>query len=142
MGAAGDGREETPSQLYARIRAEMIDAERARVLLVRSTGTVPSEVVSQVLGMLDIEESMLDAGSEAPPRVRIGSLALTGGRQCDDLQDFPAIETAADPACATCLVDGTRWVSLRECLTAATSAAATPPSASTRAPTSTRTSTG
>ncbi len=108
--------EETPSQLYARIRREMIDAERARVLTVRSTGTIPSEVVSQVLGMLDIEESMLDAGSEAPERVRIGSLAFTGGRQCDDLQDFPAVETAADPACATCLAEGTRWVSLRQCL--------------------------
>lgn len=108
--------EETPSQLYARIRREMIDAERAKVLLVRSKGKVPSEVVSQVLGLLDIEESMLDAGSEAPERIRIGSLAFTGGRQCDDLEAFPAIETVADPACATCLADGTRWVSLRQCL--------------------------
>ncbi len=40
--------------------------------------------------MLDIEESMLDAASEAPVRTRIGSLAFTGGRQCDDLEAFPA----------------------------------------------------
>ena len=108
--------EETPSQLYARIRQEMIDAERAKVLLVRSKGHVPSEVVRQVLGLLDIEESMLDAGSEAPERIRIGSLAFTAGRQCDDLEAFPAVDTVADPACATCLADGTRWVSLRQCL--------------------------
>ena len=94
----------------------MIDAERAKVLLVRSKGHIPSEVVSQVLGLLDIEESMLDAGSEAPERIRIGSLAFTAGRQCDDLEAFPAIDTVADPVCAPCLADGTPWVSLRQCL--------------------------
>ena len=26
------------------------------------------------------------------------------------------IETVADPVCATCIADGTRWVSLRQCL--------------------------
>lgn len=108
--------EETPSQLYARIRREMIDAERAKVLQVRSKGKVPSEVVSQVLGMLDIEESMLDAGGQVPQRTRVGSIAFTGGRQCDDLAAHPAVETVADPACAACLADGTRWVSLRQCL--------------------------
>ncbi|RYC11001.1 Na+/H+ antiporter [Nocardioides zhouii] len=108
--------QETPSQLYARIRQEMIDAERAKVLLVRGKGHVPSEVVSQVLGLLDIEESMLDAGSEAPERIRIGSLAFTAGRQCDDLEAYPAIDTVDDPACTPCLADGTPWVSLRQCL--------------------------
>ncbi|HEV2797182.1 MAG TPA: Na+/H+ antiporter [Nocardioides sp.] len=108
---------ETPSQLYARIRSEMIDAERAKVLLVRSKGKIPSDVVSGVLALLDIEESMLDfAAAEAPERTRIGSLALTGGRQCDDLDAFPAVDTRPDPVCAPCLADGTRWVSLRQCL--------------------------
>ncbi|WP_307813775.1 Na+/H+ antiporter [Nocardioides baculatus] len=107
---------ETPSQLYARIRGAMIEAERAKVLLVRSKGKIPSDVVSGVLAMLDIEESMLDAAAEAPERTRIGSLAFTGGRQCDDLDAFPAVDTVADPACATCLADGTPWVSLRQCL--------------------------
>ncbi|MDZ5661305.1 Na+/H+ antiporter [Nocardioides sp. S-58] len=108
--------EETPSELYARIRGEMIEAERAKVLKVRSNGKVPSEVVSQVLGMLDIEESMLDAGSAARAGVRTGSLAFTGGRQCDDLVEHPVVETAPDPGCEECLADGTRWVSLRQCL--------------------------
>jgi Na+/H+ antiporter len=108
---------ETPSQLYARIRGEMIEAERAKVLLVRSKGNIPSDVVSGVLAMLDIEESMLDAAAEAPVRTRIGSIAFTGGRQCDDLDAFPAVDTVPDPVCATCLADGTPWVSLRQCLT-------------------------
>ncbi len=107
---------ETPSQLYARIRGEMIEAERAKVLLVRSNGNIPSDVVSGVLALLDLEESMLDAAAEAPERTRIGSLTFTGGRQCDDLDAFPAIDTVADPACLICLADGTPWVSLRQCL--------------------------
>jgi len=111
--------EETPSELYARVREEMIHAERARVLEIRSEGKVPSEVVSQVLGLLDIEESMLDAGSEAREGVRNGTVALTAGRECDDLAAHPAVEAvdADDPrVCAVCVEDGTRWVSLRQCL--------------------------
>ena len=38
----------------------MIDAERGRVLTARNTGTVPHEVVVQVLAILDVEESILD----------------------------------------------------------------------------------
>jgi hypothetical protein len=109
--------EETPSELYARIRGEMIDAERAKVLKVRSEGRVASDVVRQVLGLLDIEESMLDAGTSAREGVRDGTLAFTAGIVCEDLETHPAVETVADPACATCLAVGTPWVSLRQCLT-------------------------
>ncbi len=109
--------EETPSELYARIRREMIDAERARVLEVRSGGHLPSEVVRQVLGMLDIEESMLDAGSSVREKVRSAVTGISGPEECMDLQKHPATDTVADPACETCLAEGTRWVSLRQCLT-------------------------
>lgn len=108
--------QETPSELYARIRGEMIEAERAKVLLVRSKGKLPSEVVSQVLGMLDIEESMLDAGTDARESVRTGTLVFSAGRQCEDLETHPAVDTESGPGCAECLADGTRWVSLRQCL--------------------------
>ncbi|CUR58604.1 Sodium/proton antiporter, CPA1 family [metagenome] len=107
--------QETPSELYARIRGEMIDAERAKVLLVRSKGKLPSEVVSQVLGMLDIEESMLDAGNDARESVRTGTLVFSAGRQCEDLDSHPAVDTERG-GCAACLADGIRWVSLRQCL--------------------------
>ena len=118
---------------------EMIEAERAKVLLVRSKGKVPSEVVSQVLGMLDIEESMLDAGSAARDGVRSGSRStFAGGRTCDDLDAHPAVETVGEPACAD--LPGRRHplgVAAPVPRRAATSAAATPPSASTPPPTST-----
>ena len=52
--------DETPSEAYARLRLEMLQAERQKVLHVRSTGTIPHEVVEDVLAALDIEESMLD----------------------------------------------------------------------------------
>ena len=115
LGTTAD--EETPSELYARIRREMIAAERARVLEVRRGGQVPSEVVRQVLGMLDIEESMLDAGTEARDEVRIAGSGFAIGEECADLAQHPAVETRQDAACEECLRDGTRWVSLRQCLT-------------------------
>ena len=49
---------------------EMIDVERGRVLEIRSTGTVPHEVIDEVLSMLDVEESMLDHSSAERERVR------------------------------------------------------------------------
>ena len=52
--------QETPSELYSRVRRAMIDAERRRVLEIRDAGKVPSDVVAEVLTMLDVEESMLE----------------------------------------------------------------------------------
>lgn len=52
---------ESTSRTAAEIRLRMIDAERMRVLEVRKDGTVPSHVVREVLGILDVEESMLAA---------------------------------------------------------------------------------
>ncbi len=107
--------EETPSALYARVRLEMIEAERTTVLEERSKGDLPSEVVRQVLGMLDVEESMLDIGVAAGEEVRSSSLTLLG-TECVDLSAHPAVETVADASCARCVADGLRWVSLRQCL--------------------------
>lgn len=107
---------ESPSDLYARARLSMIEAERDRVLTIRGQGTVPSEVVGQVLGMLDVEESMLDAGSEsgAPLRESAGSFSV--GRECADLAECPPVATATGPVCERCLAEGTRAVALRQCL--------------------------
>lgn len=107
--------EEPPSQTYARVRREMIHAERVRVLEVRSGGQVPSEVISQVLGMLDVEESMLDAGTAAVEHVRTASVQLEG-LECVDLVEHPVVDTAHDPLCEGCVADGSRWVALRQCL--------------------------
>lgn len=57
-----------PVEVHA--RHEMIRAERRFVLAVRDDGTVPHEVVTEVLAMLDLEESMLgqedQSGSPGP----------------------------------------------------------------------------
>ena len=55
---------ESPSDLYARIRLSMLDAERTKVLKIRDSGKVDSEVVADVLALLDVEESMLDIATE------------------------------------------------------------------------------
>jgi Na+/H+ antiporter len=113
LGTADD---ESPSDLYARIRQAMIEAERRRVLEVRDQGTVPSEVVSDVLAMLDVEESMLDRATEEREDLRAPRLVRRpSGQECEHLTAYPPVETPPDPACAQCLVDGTRWVALREC---------------------------
>jgi CPA1 family monovalent cation:H+ antiporter len=107
---------ESPSELYARIRLSMIDAERDRVLKIRDAGSVPSEVVADVLAMLDVEESMLDVATEERRLVQdTASVRRTGG-SCDDLARYPAVETAAEPVCQQCVDDGQTWVSLRQCL--------------------------
>lgn len=66
LGTVSDA--EAPSELYARVRLEMINAERKRVLEVRSTGQVPSEIVSEVLGMLDVGAMLTPAWRRLDPQ--------------------------------------------------------------------------
>ena len=85
--------EETPSESYARLRLEMLDAERAKVLHVRSTGAIPHEVVEDVLATLDVEESMLDIRTRPPrgaPRGR-GTVSGIAGTiaHCEHLEAAP-----------------------------------------------------
>jgi CPA1 family monovalent cation:H+ antiporter len=94
----------------------MIEAERGRVLEIRSAGTVASEVISDVLATLDIEESMLDRGEQGREEVRQVTAGRRTGDSCDHLTDTPAVETVAEPECAECLREGTAWVALRQCL--------------------------
>ena len=69
LGTTAD--QESPSDLYSRVRLEMIQAERGRVLEIRSLRvTVASEVVSDVLSMLDVEESMLDISQQSREEIR------------------------------------------------------------------------
>ncbi len=114
--------EETPSEAYSRLRLEMLDAEREKVLQVRSSGTIPHEVVEDVLTALDIEESMLDWRSERDVELEqedmvsgiTGTIAL-----CEHLEDAPRdVETPGPRECENCVRDGfTSWVHLRKCLT-------------------------
>ena len=82
--------EEAPSDLYSRVRRTMIDAERGRVLEIRKSGTVPSEVVADVLAMLDVEESLLEtASAEREDIQRQNQVRRRFGQVCDDLEQLP-----------------------------------------------------
>ena len=107
---------ESPSELYTRVRIEMIAAERARVLEIRRSGQVASEVISQVLAMLDVEESMLDISRDEREELRQTAVHRRTGDTCEDLDAYPAVETPEDPECGECLREGTAWVALRQCL--------------------------
>ena len=109
--------EETPSELYSRARRAMIDAERRRVLEIRSSGTVASEVISEVLSMLDVEESMLEIAHQNHEELRaITAKRRPAGEVCEDLQKYDAVETSEEGVCRECVEEGTRWVALRQCL--------------------------
>lgn len=107
--------EESPSDLYARWRGEMIDAERRRVLEIRSTGTVPSEIVSEVLAMLDVEESMLDAAEAERAELR-STTTVSRADGCEHLASLPLLDPPAELVCPACVAEGERWVALRMCL--------------------------
>ncbi|KRF16823.1 sodium:proton antiporter [Nocardioides sp. Soil797] len=113
-----DGDHETPSQTYARIRLSMIEAERAKVLEVRSSGQTPHTVVQEVLTMLDIEESMIDVATADGDRVRATrSEARATGALCDDLtREIEEVEPQTPDGCTGCLEEGTAWVHLRMCV--------------------------
>ena len=107
---------ESPSDLYARIRLSLLESERTKVLKIRDSGQVASEVVADVLALLDVEESMLDIATDERRELQEYSRLRMTGRTCDDLDRYPVIETVADPICQRCLDEGLEWVALRQCL--------------------------
>jgi CPA1 family monovalent cation:H+ antiporter len=113
---------ETPSESYARLRRGMLQAERERVLEVRSSGRVPHEVVEDVLAALDVEESMLDAHTERHERLRDAEgsrvTGVTGTTEiCDHLASAEDTDPRVDGVCEDCVAMGERaWVHLRTCL--------------------------
>ena len=69
---------EAPSEAYARLRLQMLRAERARVLEIRSEGSIAHEIVEDVLRTLDVEESMIDIRTARTEELRA---VLTGSAQ-------------------------------------------------------------
>ena len=112
---------EAPSETYVRLRLEMLQAERQRVLEVRSTGRVPHEVVEDVLGALDVEESMLEAASSrgsALRELRTDEVAaVTPHDRCVHLEEAPRDAGLPESlVCEDCVREGSAWVHLRMCL--------------------------
>jgi CPA1 family monovalent cation:H+ antiporter len=55
---------ETPSLAYARLRREMLNAERDVFRSARDTGRIPEEVLRRAQRDMDLEESLLDRGDQ------------------------------------------------------------------------------
>lgn len=107
-----EGRQ-TPSDAYAELRRAMIEAERERILHIRAKGKVPSPVVRQVLGMLDLEESMIDSSASAREDIR--ATGSDGHLQCPELRAYPIGPAAPEPRCELCAQEGLEVVALRQC---------------------------
>ena len=112
----GSNEAESPSETYNRWRRLMLDKERDRVLEIRSSGSVPHEVIDEVLAMLDVEESMLDHSSNESDRVRAATPMFLEG-DCEHLTKVrPPVEADTPGECGDCLREGTAWVHLRLCV--------------------------
>jgi CPA1 family monovalent cation:H+ antiporter len=105
----------TPSQRYAQLRLAMLEAERAKVLELRSGGNYAHEVLSSVLERLDVEESMLDAVIEEADVSGSRAVARPGG-DCEHLERAHDPEVPGDARCDACIREGTVTVHLRMCL--------------------------
>ena len=60
LGPQGDDRQETPSELYRRLRRDMLNQERFVYISERDAGRIDDEVLRRVQRELDLEEAMLD----------------------------------------------------------------------------------
>jgi Na+/H+ antiporter len=109
--------QETPSNTYARLRMEMLAAERDVIIRARDDGTAPGEVLEAALAAVDVEESLLDRNEELESLERDRELApRPSDARCSHLRTTPAGQSHAASACQDCLVEGTTWVHLRMCL--------------------------
>jgi CPA1 family monovalent cation:H+ antiporter len=117
LGRPGD--EETPAEEYRRLRLKTIDIERNEVLKIRSSGEVDHDIIEEVLGSFDIEESMLTVATERSDRLENETVATprVAAGPCGHLQHAPAQINPNGPGlCEDCIREGTKTVHLRICL--------------------------
>jgi len=110
--------DETPSQAYSRLRAQMLQAERDEVLRIRRRGGVPHEVLERVLASLDIEETVLERVNNQDLEERGEELHAPHTRAwCQHLRAAGRAPSPRTPeGCEECLAEGLQWVHLRLCL--------------------------
>ena len=109
---------EPPSLVYARLRGDMLTAERAEVVRIRDNGTVDHDVLREVMNVLDIEESLLDRieGPDSGERDQV-LVPRRAVAACEHLETADAATKPKTPeGCEECLRDSTPWVHLRLCL--------------------------
>jgi monovalent cation/hydrogen antiporter len=76
------GEQETPSGRYARLRREMLAAERDVVVEARDAGRAPSEVLAAALAQIDFEESLFDKHLALDGATRDQALAPAAATTC------------------------------------------------------------
>ena len=112
--------DETPAEQYRRLRLQTIDIERDEVLKIRSSGTVDHDIIEQVLGSFDIEESMLTIATERSAQLTEEEPVQTptpAAGPCGHLDRAPAnLDPNGPGICLDCVREGTRTVHLRICL--------------------------
>lgn len=113
----GDQEAETPTQLYRRLRREVVTAQRGVLIELRDTGELEEELLRELQRRLDLEESLLP---EPEPIEDAGHQEVLPERPsgCVHLKQAPTRIPDADPReCEGCLEEGRRdWVHLRVCL--------------------------
>jgi CPA1 family monovalent cation:H+ antiporter len=112
---------EAPTRLYARLRREMVAAERTVFIRLRDSGELDEEVLRRIQRRLDLEESLLMGLDEdyAELEGHQDVLPPAATPQCNDLREAPSEVAIADPReCVDCVAEGrSDWVHLRRCLT-------------------------
>lgn len=111
---------ETPNELMRRARLLMIDAEREEVLRIRDASGADHEVLQEVLGALDVEETILRSLAERAEEIsgdRLTTPDIVAG-ECEHLQAAHTQECPKPKSaiCLDCVREATEPAHLRICL--------------------------
>ncbi|MCE1180454.1 MAG: Na+/H+ antiporter [Micrococcales bacterium] len=120
LGRRGAEDPEPPREVYRRLRAQMLDAQREELLRIRDAGEADQHVLAGVLSGLDVEEAILERVEARNEVVREAQLLPPEAQQggCEHLRDAPGCTLPdAHEGCPDCLREGTDPVHLRMCLT-------------------------
>jgi CPA1 family monovalent cation:H+ antiporter len=119
LGAPGG--DEAPTRIFARLRREMVAAERAVFIRLRDSGELDEEVLRRIQRRLDLEESLLMGLDESFAELEGHQDVLppSAAPACVDLKKARAEVGTAEPMeCVDCVAEHRRdWVHLRRCLT-------------------------
>ncbi len=109
---------ESRAMAHRRLRLVGLAAERTKLLEIRDRGFADHEVLSALLGELDVEEASLLSRESREREVREAPLRATGGAPCAHLDAAPAeVDFEAHGECLDCVAAGQDPVELRMCLT-------------------------
>jgi monovalent cation/hydrogen antiporter len=113
----GDQEAETPTQLYRRLRREVVTAQRGVLIELRGAGELEEELLRDLQRRLDLEESLLPE-HESIDSTGHQEVLPERPSECAHLKTAPKRIPDADPReCEGCVAEGRRdWVHLRICL--------------------------